>query len=159
MTDQPWQQESVIRHSQRLIKSFQHWTETPLITGSVEEPAQSLFEAPFVVVSHGTESDPIFNYGNAQALALWQFDWDSFTQLPSRRSAEPVEQIERDRLLLEAKSHGYIRNYRGIRISSTGQRFWIEDVILWDVLDENYQRCGQAATFSDWKLVGDLRET
>lgn len=60
---------------------------------------------------------------------------------------------------IEAKSHGYIRNYRGIRISSTGQRFWIEDVILWDVLDENYQRCGQAATFSDWKLVGDLRET
>ncbi len=153
MTDHPWQQESVICHSQRLITSFQHWTKTPLITSSVDEQARSLFEASFVVISHGTESDPIFNYGNAQALALWQFDWNTFVQLPSRRSAEPVEQLERDRLLLEAKTNGYIRNYRGIRISSTGQRFWIEDVILWDVLDENHQRCGQAATFSDWKLI------
>lgn len=153
MTDHPWQQESVIRHSQRLINSFQHWTKTPLITSSVEEHARSLFEAPFVVVSHGTESDPIFNYGNAQALSLWQFDWNSFIQLPSRRSAEPVEKIERDHLLLEAKTNGYIRNYRGVRISSTRQRFWIEDVILWNVLDENQQRCGQAATFSHWNLI------
>ncbi len=153
MTDHPWQQKSVIRHSQRLIKSFQHWTKTPLVTSSVKDQARSLFESPFVVVSHSTESDPIFNYGNARALALWQFDWDAFIQLPSRRSAELVEQIERDRLLLEAKTNGYIRNYRGIRISSAGQRFWIEDVILWDVLDENHQCCGQAATFSDWNLI------
>ncbi len=155
MTDHPWQEESVIQHSQRLIDSFQHWTKKPLITieSSVEEQARSLFEASFVVVSHGTEADPIFNYGNAQALALWKFDWKTFTQLPSRRSAEPTEQKERDFLLSEAKTRGYIDNYRGTRISSTGQRFSIEDVILWDVLDENHQCCGQAATFSHWSLI------
>jgi MEKHLA domain len=151
----PWQQNSVIHHSQRLINSFQHWTGKPLIdrASSLEQQARSLFEAPFVVVSHGTESDPIFNYGNAQALELWQIDWERFTQMPSRRSAEPIEQRERDRLLAEAKTKGYISNYRGVRISSTGQRFWIEDVILWDVLDENDQRYGQAATFSHWKFT------
>lgn len=151
----PWQQKSVIQHSQRLIDSFQHWTKKPLIVSekSAEEQARSLFEASFVVVSHGTEADPIFNYGNAQALALWEFDWKTFTQLPSRRSAEPIEQIDRHQLLLAAKTRGYIDNYRGIRISSTGQRFAIEDVILWDVLDENYQRCGQAATFAHWNLI------
>lgn len=155
MTDYPWQQEAVIQHSQRLINSFQHWTKRPLITieSSPKEQARSLFEASFVVVSHGTEADPIFNYGNAQALALWKFDWKTFTQLPSRRSAEPVEQTERDRLLSEAKVRGYIDNYQGVRISSTGQRFSIENVILWDVLDENYQCCGQAATFAHWNLI------
>ena len=155
MTDHPCQQEAVIQHSQRLINSFQYWTKKPLITiaSSAKEQARSLFEASFVVVSHGAEADPIFNYGNAQALKLWGFDWKTFTRLPSRRSAEPIEQTERDQLLSEAKTRGYIDNYQGIRISSTGQRFAIEDVILWNVLDENHQRCGQAATFADWNLI------
>jgi len=31
-----------------------------------------MFEAPFVLISHGTEDDPILNYGNRVALWLWQ---------------------------------------------------------------------------------------
>lgn len=139
---------SRIQQAQRLITSFQHWTGKPLI-----ETPEALFEAPFVVVSHGTESDPIFNYANRQALDLWEMDWDTFTQLPSRYSAEPISQEERSRLLAQAKAQGYISDYRGVRISSTGKRFWIEDVILWTVLDELNQPCGQAATFSSWKFI------
>jgi MEKHLA domain len=150
----PWQQASVIDHTQRLIRSFQHWTGQPLIAqNSPERQARSLFEASFAVVSHGTQADPIFNYGNAQALHLWQLSWEKFTQMPSRLSAEPITQAERDHLLAEAKLKGYISDYRGIRISSTSQRFWIEDVILWNVFDENDQPSGQAATFSHWKFL------
>lgn len=139
---------SRIQQAQRLITSFQHWTGKPLI-----ETPEALFEAPFVVVSHGTEPDPIFNYANQQALDLWEMDWDTFTQLPSRYSAEPISQEERSRLLTQAKAQGYISDYRGVRISSTGKRFWIENVILWTVLDELDQPCGQAATFSSWKFI------
>lgn len=62
----PWQQEAVIRQSQRLLHSFQHWTGGSLldVSGSLVEIAQQLFEAPFVLVSHGTEPDPVFNYMN-----------------------------------------------------------------------------------------------
>jgi MEKHLA domain len=137
-----------IQQAQRLITSFEHWTGKPLI-----ETPEALFDAPFVVVSHGTEPDPIFNYANRQALLLWEMDWQTFTQLPSRKSAEPVSQEARSRLLAQAKSQGYINNYRGIRISSTGKRFWIEDVILWTVLDQLNQPCGQAAMFSSWTFV------
>lgn len=61
----PWQQEAVIRLSLRLLRSFQHWTGHALIdtNDSPIRVAQKLFEASFVVVSHGTESEPIFNYG------------------------------------------------------------------------------------------------
>jgi hypothetical protein len=154
MTALPWQQPAVIEHSQRLLTSFHHWTGQVLINTAPESLAQRLFEADFVVVSHGTQADPIFNYGNQAALDLWEFDWDSFTQLPSRRSAEPVSQADRDRLLATAQSQGYSRDYRGIRISRSGRRFWIEDVVLWTVLDERQQPCGQAATFSSWRFVG-----
>jgi hypothetical protein len=98
----PWKNSQVIQHSQRLLKSFQHWTGRSLLNRStlnlsenllaerLERLAQDLFEAPFVVVSHGMESDPIFNYGNRQALDLWELDWQSFTQMPSRQSAAPA---------------------------------------------------------------------
>jgi hypothetical protein len=70
--------------------------------------------------------------------------------MPSRKCVEPVTQEERDRLLAAAATKGYIDNYSGVRISSTGKRFQIEDVILWNVLDEQNQRCGQAAVFSKY---------
>ena len=44
--------------------------------------------------------------------------WDDFTSMPSRLSAEPLAQEERDRLLARVGSHGYIDDYSGIRISS-----------------------------------------
>ncbi|MDX2230020.1 MAG: MEKHLA domain-containing protein [Leptolyngbyaceae cyanobacterium bins.349] len=151
----PWQQAVIVRHTQRLLRSFQHWTGTALLdpTGSPEILAQQLFEAPFVVVSHGTQPDPILNYGNQTALNLWEMDWHHFTQTPSRLTAEPMEQADRDRLLQRARETGFIDDYEGIRISRTGRRFRIRNVILWDVLDETETRCGQAAMFSQWERV------
>ncbi|MEO1800781.1 MAG: MEKHLA domain-containing protein, partial [Cyanobacteria bacterium J06629_2] len=49
--------------------------------------AQALFEADFVLVSHGTEADPIYSYANYKALQLWQLNWEDFTSMPSRKSA------------------------------------------------------------------------
>lgn len=152
----PWQQEVIIRHSQRLISSFQHWIGDSLLhinASSPQEKAQALFEAPFVLVSHGIESDPIFNYGNRKALELWELSWEEFIRMPSRKTAEEVVQEERDRLLAEAATKGFISNYSGIRISDNGKRFYIEDTILWNVLDEQNQHCGQAAFFSKWKFI------
>jgi hypothetical protein len=151
----PWQQPDILQHSQRLLQSFRYWTGRSLLTpeSTSAETAQKLFEAPFVVVSHGTQLDPILNYGNRKALELWEIDWEQFVQTPSRQTAEPIEQQERARLLEQARTKGYIDNYQSIRISSSGRRFWIQDVVIWDVLDEQNVRCGQAATFSHWKFT------
>lgn len=150
----PWQQQAIISHSQRLLHSFQHWTGRSLfeVNGSSVEIAQALFEAPFVLVSHGREPDPIFNYGNRKALELWQVSWQEFTQMPSRKTAEQVVQEERDRLLSEAATKGF-SYFSGIRITSTGQRFHIEDGILWNVLDDRDRQCGQAAVYSKCRFI------
>lgn len=73
--------------------------------------------------------------------------------MPSHKSAEPVTQEERDRLLALAATKGFVSNYSGVRISSTGKRFYIEDTILWNVIDRQNQRCGQAAVYSKWKFI------
>lgn len=151
----PWQRSEVIQHSQRLLQSFKHWTGRSLLDvgGSPEEVAKAVYEAPFVVVSHGTQADPMLNYGNRKALELWAMEWEQLTQTPSRYTAEPIEREERDLLLERAKAHGFIDDYKGVRISSTGKRFWIEDVVLWNVIDEEKRPCGQAATFSKWTWI------
>ena len=158
MTDilqNPWQNENIIRHSQRLLHSYQHWTGESLLylNASSEDIALSLFEAPFVMVSHGTETNPIFNYGNHRALELWELSWNDFIQMPSRKSVDEAWQEDRESLLAEVVTEGFTRNYSGIRISSTGKRFYIKDVALWNVFDENKQRCGQAAFFSNWEYL------
>jgi hypothetical protein len=115
--------------------------------------AQTLYTAPFVVLSHGTETDPILNYGNQIALDLWQTSWQQLTQMPSRLTAAPMERQERANFLAQVAETGYVNGYRGVRITCTGQRFWIENATVWTVLDEQGQVAGQAATFAQWRAL------
>lgn len=115
--------------------------------------AQALFDAPFVVVSHGTESDPILNYANEAGLDLWEMTWEQLTRTPSRHTAEPVNREERIRMLALAEEQGYFDGYRGVRISATGRRFLVVGATVWNVLDRQSRRVGQAATFSRWTAL------
>jgi len=109
---------------------------------SDEAFAHQLFHAPFAVVSHDTASDPIFNYANLKALELFELNWEEFTRLPSRLSAEPVNQTERERLLAEVTEKGYIDHYEGVRVSSTGKRFMIKNAVVWNLRDSEGRRPG-----------------
>ena len=141
-----------IDHVQLLLDSFARLLGRELIArdGSAASQAERLFHAPFVVVSHGTEADPVLNYGNAAALALWDMTWEELTHTPSRLTAEPVHRDERARLLARTREHGFVDDYSGIRISKTGRRFQIEQAIVWNLTDEAGGHRGQAATFDRW---------
>jgi len=115
------------------------------------EAVRALDSAPYAVVSHDTRPDPIFNYGNRMALQLFEMTWDDFTALPSRLSAEPLLQEERERLLAGVSQRGYIDDYTGVRISATGKRFLIRNATVWNLLDEFGKPCGQAALLKDWQ--------
>lgn len=139
-------------HVQLLLDSFVRLLGRELIPrdGSPVEQAERLFRAPFVVVSHGTEADPILNYGNAAALALWETSSEELRRTPSRLTAEPVHRDERARLLERTRRDGYVDDYAGIRISKTGKRFRIEQAIVWNLADSVGIHHGQAATFDRW---------
>ena len=53
------------------------------------------------------------------------------------------------------KEEGYITNYRSIRISRAGKRFWVENATIWTVTDPTGIVLGQAATFSKWTPIVD----
>ncbi len=137
---------------QWLLDSHTLWLKRELIdrSGDVEAQSERLFQAPFVVVSHADSEDPILNYGNRQALDLWEMTWAEFTATPSRLTAEPVNREERARVLERVAAHGFVTDYRGVRISRTGRRFLVEQATVWNVVDEQGTKRGQAATFSRW---------
>ncbi len=142
-------------HVQRMLDSYRHWTGRELIVrnGDPSLDAVALFDAPFVIVSHGTEANPILNYGNRAALKLWELDWERLTRMPSRETAEPMHRDERERFMDSVRRDGFLSNYSGIRIASSGKRFRIENALIWNLVDDHGNICGQAATFSNWTPV------
>lgn len=135
-----------------LCDSFFRLTGRKLIDPGTDGLGEALYHASFVVVSHDTAQDPVFNYANQTALDLFEMNWAQFTALPSRHSAEQPQREERERLLREVTERGYIDNYTGIRISRTGKRFFIRNATVWN-LERQGRPCGQAAMFSAWSPV------
>ncbi len=145
-------------YSLLLSQSFQLCTRKPILNGLPEDKAglaEALFEARCPVVSHGTQTDPIFCYANRAALELWEMDWDTFTRLPSRLSAEAADatQADRNSHLEHALKHGFVDGLSGVRVSRTGRRFEIRDTILWNVVDTQGTHRGQAAVIGSWQYL------
>ncbi|HTH97076.1 MAG TPA: MEKHLA domain-containing protein [Stellaceae bacterium] len=110
------------------------------------EAARWLYDAaPFVVLAHDAAADPVFVYGNRAAQRRFGYSWEELTRMPSRLSAETPERAERQRFLEEVTRAGFVADYRGIRIAKNGQRFWIEGATIWQLIDEQGVRHGQAA--------------
>lgn len=152
MTSQIWTNPAVMEWSQLLLNSFRHWTGRELLerAGGPDYQSHALFQSPFAVISHGMEEDPLLNYGNQIALELWEMTWEDLTRTPSRLTAESTNRAEREWMLEQARTRGYLDTYQGVRIGSTGRRFLVENALIWNVVDAEGQRLGQAATFSQW---------
>jgi hypothetical protein len=137
----------------RLIaESFARLTGRPLLGEALATP-QALWAAPFVLLAHGTEPDPLFFYGDRMGLELFELSPETLIRTPSRLSAEPVDRAERARLLEAVGARGFIEDYAGVRVSSTGRRFRIEQAVVWNLVDADGALHGQAAAFARWTPV------
>jgi len=146
-----------VEHTERLRRTFHALTGRDLIdpTLSPEAAAEALFHAPFVVLSHAAAADRLLTYGNRAALELFALTWEELTQMPSRLTAEAPDRAERARWLAQVAARGFIDDYAGVRIARTGRRFLIQRATVWNLTDDQGRRCGQAATFREWRYVED----
>ena len=67
--------------------------------------------------------------------------------------ASPI--TSRDDVQGGVTTHGFIDDCSGVPISSTGQRFHIDQATVWNLLDDNGNKIGQAATFAQWTKIQD----
>lgn len=145
----PAKKEFLIQQTKLIISNYRRWTGKTLCaeTSDEEKLVENLFLAPRAVLSAGSEADPILNYGNQCVLNLWEMDWLTLTQTPGRHTAEAVERQKRERFLEKVRQHGFVDDYQGIRITSTGKRFEIKNATVWNLVNEKGEHLGQAATF------------
>lgn len=150
-----WQNKAVRAQTDLIARSLKRWTGRELLAGnfSAAELAEQVFQAPFVLVSHGVEADPVLNFGNQTALTLWEMSWAELTRTPSRLTAEAPIREARARLLAAVTAHGFIDDYSGVRISKTGRRFRIAEATVWNLISREGKYSGQAAMFSRWEFL------
>ncbi len=110
-------------------------------------------EAPFAVLAHDGGADPCFVYANRTAQTCFGYAWDEIVGLPSRLSAEAPEREARQALLDAVTRDGFAEGYRGMRVTKSGRRFWIEDGVVWSLRRPDGSAAGQAAMFSSWRDV------
>lgn len=148
----PLYRDKWIAHSALLLDCHKHFTGTDLVarSGDPAEEARRIYNAPFAVLSHGTEVDPILNYANVTAVGLWETTLEQLLATPSRLTAEPAVQVTREKLLEETSRRGAVTGYSGVRISATGRRFRIENVTIWNLVSADGTPAGQAAAFDRW---------
>lgn len=142
-------------HVALLLSSLRHCTGRDIVDNALplQQQAEQLFHASFVIASHDAAADPVFNYANKAALALWETPWEDFVTMPSRLSAEPLHQDERRKLLDAVNANGFVDSYQGIRISAQGRRFIIKQATLWNLVDNDGSYCGQAVMFPHWQFI------
>jgi hypothetical protein len=135
-----------------LTESYRRLVGTPLVPAG-RGPLWLYRDAPFAVVAHDTEPDPRFIYANLTAQRCFEYSWDEFIGLHSRLSAESAERDGRRRVLETVSRHGFVSDYRGLRVAKSGRRFWIEGGTVWQLIDDRGESHGQAAAFSSWRDV------
>lgn len=142
-------------HAALLLDSFRRLTGRELLPAPLApaEAARALYQAPFVVLSHDTAADPVFTYANLAAQRLFELPWGKIVGMPSRYSAEPLAREERQRLLERVAADGWIGDYRGVRVSSTGKQFLVDSATVWNLSHPDGRPAGQAATFATWTYL------
>ncbi|MGE8066252.1 MEKHLA domain-containing protein [Pseudomonas sp. NPDC089569] len=135
----------------RLDAAYRHWTGKNLPappTLSDDERLDWLHaHAPYALLAHGTQADPLFYYANEQALACFKYPREQFIGMPSRFSASPLDREMRQTLLDEVTAKGIAHGYSGYRVDRLGQAFMIHLGSVWTLLDDQGAACGQAALF------------
>lgn len=115
----------------------------------------------FGVLSHGTQIDPIYNYGNAASLELFEQECiESLCKTPSRYSTIPELMEDRSQLIQQIEQNGYGYIYDAVRTTcssspsncssssssnsnssnaegTTGTLFIIKKVLIWNVYNDN----------------------
>lgn len=144
-----------------LDEAYRHWTGQGLPAPEHLDPQQRLAwlhaEAPYSLLAHDGAADPLFTYVNACALSCFKYPREDFIGMPSRFSASELDRAARQVLLEQVTANGIADGYSGWRVDAQGEPFMIHAGVVWTLLDNAGQPCGQAALFwPDEQHIGVL---
>mgnify|MGYP003628899865 FL=1 len=144
-------------HALLLNESYRHWTGEYIVEQN--DPGKvlaALNEADFVVVSHGMEAEPVFNYGNLAAFTLFGYEHLDFLRLMTSKTVGTEGMAGRQALTEQIDRDGFTHDYHGVRMTSSGQRFKVDASTVWKLQDNLGRVHGHAAIFREWHFLETL---
>lgn len=125
------------------------WIQSKLSShaSSPETAKQLHYNQRFGVLSHGTQPDPIYNYGNIASLELFEQTLENLCKTPSRYSTIPELMEDRSNLIEDIETQGYGLIDKAIRVSAKGNLFLIHQILVWTVFSDDNERLGLAAIY------------
>jgi hypothetical protein len=106
---------------------------------------RAVWDGNFALLTHDTNA--ILTYGNRFALDLWEMDWETLVQTPSRLTAPEEDRAARAIIMAQVERDGFTRSYTGRRVSRSGQFFRIENATVFTLRDEEGAGFGTGAFF------------
>jgi len=105
----------------------------------------------YVLISHGTQDSPVFNYGNMACVNAFARSWENLTSMPSRECVISKSQDEavRIELMRNVTDYGFVDGeFRGYRVRGDGKFIKLTECVVWNCYSEDGETyIGQAALF------------
>ena len=102
----------------------------------------------FAVLSHGNQTDPIYNYVNAAGFLVFRWPAEDYYRLPSRKSApEGSARQQRARVIDDTVASDITYIQEAVRVRYPNATATLRDAILWNVYDDAGYRVGQTVLF------------
>lgn len=144
-----WHQDFIVR----VVDAFARVTGGDLIAEAGLDPAmptsgslgKSVWDGNFALLTHDTNA--ILTYGNRFTLDLWEMDWETLVQTPSRLTAPEEDRAARAVIMAQVERDGFTRSYTGRRVSRSGKFFLIENAAVFTLTDEKGAGFGTGAFF------------
>ena len=102
----------------------------------------------FAVLSHGNQTDPIYNYANSAGFLVFRWPEEKYYKLPSRYSAPAGAARQTREMTIEnavAQDVTYID--LAVRVRYPNDTVTLRDAVLWNVYDDDGNRVGQTVLF------------
>ena len=123
-------------------------------TAIMTTPQQVHESSRFAVLSHGNQTDPIYNYVNAAGFRVFRWPAEVYYRLPSRKSApEGSARQQRAKVIDDTVASDITYIDEAVRVRYPNATVTLRDAILWNVYDDAGYRVGQTVLFDADKCL------
>lgn len=120
----------------------------------ITTPQQIHSSKRFAVLSHGNQTDPIYNYMNSAGFIVFRWPEERYYKLPSRYSApEGAIREEREAEIKKTVAKDVTYIVEAVRVRYRNDTVTLRDAILWNVYDDDGNRVGQTVLFDETRCL------
>lgn len=115
---------------------------------------KDLYEAPFALLFHNNfvVDEPVLMYANKAAQDLFQTAWESMIGTPSKNTASPEEQAQRQKLIDECAEKGFAEIRGAPRVGAKGRKLDLTEAVVFNIEGPDGNKVGQATVIDRWTL-------